>query len=207
MYIEKYNSISDYHFIPNMDKEDLPEVAAMEYALFSSYEYDDDKELADIFSRLIYKTSKLKEKNFYMCVSISRGGLTEKLYKYYRVWRYMKKYYDLTHYKLGKEHCILTGTEHVYCSIAEIPYEYLNLAFQIVIDMRKNSFIYVANREINIKDNTMKTFFDNIISDDISAYGIYNYTKIFRNIEKEETVIDVAFDGELMALHIGEKIE
>ena len=73
--------------------------------------------------------------------------------------------------------------------------------------MRKNSFIYVANREINIKDNTMKTFFDNIISDDISAYGIYNYTKIFRIIEKEETVIDVAFDGELMALHIGEKIE
>ena len=207
MYIEKYNSISDYHFIPNMDKADLPEVAAMEYALFSSYEYDDDKELADIFSRLIYKTSKLKEKNFYMCVSISRGGLTEKLYKYYKVWRYMKKYYDLTHYKLGKEHCILTGTEHVYCSIAEIPYEYLNLAFQIVIDMRKNSFIYVANREINIKDDTMKTFFDNIISDDISAYGIYNYTKIFRNIEKEETVIDVAFDGELMALHVGEKIE
>ena len=62
MYIEKYNSISGYHFIPNMDKEDLPEVAATEYALFSSYEYDDDKELADIFSRLIYKTSKLKEK-------------------------------------------------------------------------------------------------------------------------------------------------
>ena len=36
MYIEKYNSISDYHFIPNMDKADLPEVAATEYALFSS---------------------------------------------------------------------------------------------------------------------------------------------------------------------------
>lgn len=200
MKIDHYTNLSYYRVSFVDETENPPEISGTAYSLFGT-EFDDLNELADIYAPLVDQTIPLKGKKIYLCMVIKQGFETERIYHYYKLWRYLKQAFDLSGYNLGKEYLIRVGDEDLYCGGAEIPPQELSSALKIVLGWRFTSFLYITDEEKDFQGDTMKKFFMDILK--IERQSIrYDYVRLFKYIKEGEAIVDTSTDGERWAMRI-----
>lgn len=200
MKIDHYTNLSYYRVSFVDETENPPEISGTAYSLFGT-EFDDLNELADIYAPLVDQTIPLKGKKIYLCMVIKQGFETERIYHYYKLWRYLKQEFDLSGYNLGKEYLIRVGDEDLYCGGAEITPQELSSALKIVLGWRFTSFLYITDEEKDFQGDTMKKFFMDILK--IERQSIrYDYVRLFKYIKEGEAIVDTSTDGERWAMRI-----
>lgn len=203
METDHYTSLAYYRLIENADQRELPRISGTAYALFGT-EFDDWDELVGIFAQLMEQTVSLERKKIYLCIVVKQGYYSEKIYHYHKLWRHLKRWYNLNDYNLGKEYLVSVCGRDLYCGGAEIPLQELRSALEIILERRFTSFLYITDEEKDFQGEGMRKFFLDILREE--HYPIpYDYVKLFECIKAGETIVDVSTDMEQWALRIEEK--
>ena len=205
METDHYKSLAYYRLIENADQLELPRISGTAYSLFGT-EFNDQDELAGIFTQLVEQTISLEGKKIYLSIVLRLSYSSEKMYHYHKLWRYLKRWYDLSEYTLGREYLVSVCGRDLYCGAAEIPLQELRFALGIILERRFTSFLYITDEEKDLQGEGMRDFFLAILREE--RYSVpYDYVKIFERIKAGETIVDVSTDMEEWAVRIEEKEE
>ena len=91
METDHYTSLAYYRLIENADRRELPRISGTAYSLFGT-EFNDQDELAGIFTQLVEQTISLEGKKIYLSIVLRRSYSSEKMYHYHKLWRYLKRW-------------------------------------------------------------------------------------------------------------------
>lgn len=146
-----------------------------------------------------YITNKLqKEDRLYLVVASSGYGGTAKIRAHYKLWKALKKNFDLSKMELSEEQEVVLENNIKYVGIAQFEESQIGTAIALLYKHLYDSFIVVSNSEFSMSEKEIHSLFVNECLG--NKPGMFNYSYLLGCLKDEEVAIKLQFDGEELAL-------
>ncbi|MEG0856837.1 MAG: hypothetical protein RSG52_10225 [Terrisporobacter sp.] len=145
-YFEYFNSCQSI-----LHDNELPNMSVISYnALIKNGINDINKfilESSKILNNLYNKNSNLKNYKFYLLVNREMENQNSKVENYLKIWRQIRKKYDIEKFNLGVEVKSKLNNTILFSSIAEVPIDFLHKAIEIVRSCPRMYTLFMSKRE------------------------------------------------------------
>ncbi len=206
--MEKMNQMEKVELIDSSEISDemfnalggkLPQGVRWVYSLFLEY-IDCEEDVIEEYTEHIRSKCSDSQKTVYLYIW-GGCGFASRIKKYYKLWRALERWYDLSDFVLGTEHELLSDG-NLYCGIAELDMENLAEGVEILLHNQSNCYMYIPVNEVDIYSSDVKDHFLSVMDSD--GYYKYDYSKVYMSCKPGEFVAYVIFDGEFLGLNIAE---
>ncbi len=204
-----YSSLTEcYPIYGTYKKEIMPNVSIICYTSFLN-EFGSSNEFSTQAIFEVGENIGFCDKHIYMCVLTGGIGGTQRVRDYYKVWKTLEEKHVLKHFLLGEEFKICFNKQVYYVGIAKVLPANINIAINIMQENCTNSFLYIASN--NLKSERLKInipeFFNSLLKGDLPKLGqnMFDYTLLYKIMSIGDCVINLAVDGEEIAMYIAKK--
>lgn len=205
-----YSSLTECYPIYGIYRNEiLPSVSVICYTSFLN-EFGSCNEFSTKAICEVEEKIDIDDKKIYLCMLTGGIGGTQRVRDYYKVWKTLgKEEYDLERFSLDEEVKICFNKHIYYAGIAKVLSADINIAINIMQEYCANSFLYIASNNFRSErpKSNISEFFNSLLKGDFPKLrdDMFDYVALYNMMCTGDCVINVATDGEEMAMYIVKK--